>query len=112
LRRRFGLRHYDIVLCLAFRGWIHGGHTEEIILFGIELNRRLANLGGDSRESGFALRIGINAHIELVRAKRSVRQMDVNSRGVDRFTIRVSDGEFDGAWARGSVGNWDIVGLL
>jgi hypothetical protein len=66
------LVHHNIVLGLALGGGIHGGHANQIILFGVEFDRRLFYLGGDASKSRLALRVGINAHIEFVRAKRSI----------------------------------------
>lgn len=105
------LRHHNIVLGLALRGGIHGSKSYQIIFLGVELYWWLLYLGWDSGKFRFALRVRVNAHIELVRAKRSISQMDINPGRVDRLAVRIRDGEFYGAWAGSSVGYRDIVGL-
>jgi hypothetical protein len=112
LRRRFALRHHDIVLGLAFSSGIHGGYADKVVLFCVEFDGRLADFGRDSGESCFALSIGVNAHFELVRAKGTIRQMDINVGGAHRFAVSVSYREFDGAGAGRSIRDGNIVGLL
>ena len=47
----------------------------------------LRPFGRDAGELRFALRVGVNTHIQLVRAKCTVRQMDIDSRRVHRLAI-------------------------
>jgi hypothetical protein len=109
----FLLCHHNIVLCrLALRGGIHCGHADQVIFFGVELYWWLFYLGWDSGKFGFALCVGVDTHIELVRAKCTVRQMDVDSRRVHWLAVGVSHGEFDRARTGSSVGNGNVIRLL
>ena len=79
------LVHHNIMLGLALRRWIHCGKADEIIFLCIEFNWRLLHLGWNASELRLALRVGINTHIELVSAKRSIRQVNVDSRSIHRL---------------------------
>ena len=69
LRANYFFFHHNVMLGLAFGGGIHGSHTHKIIFLGVELYRRLLYLDRDSSKFRLALRVGVNAHIKLVRAK-------------------------------------------
>jgi hypothetical protein len=106
------LVHHNIVLRLTLCGRIHRGDAHEIVLFGVEFDRRPFYLGWDSGKFGFALGVGVNTHIELVRAKRPVCQMDINASGIDRLAVRVCYREFDGAGPGSSIRDGNVVRLL
>jgi len=106
------LVHHDVVFRLALGGGVHGGHADQVILAGVEFDWRIFHLGGNAGEFRFALSIGVDGHVQLVRSHESVGGVVLDLRGIDRFAVAGCHGEFYGAGARTGVGDRDFIRLL
>ena len=103
------LGQHNIVLCLALDHWVHGGHADQIAFFCAKFNGRLTHLDRQTGETSFALCVGINAQIKFVRASKSIGQMHVNARGIDRLAVSVRYIEIDRTGAGASVNHRNII---
>src|ERR1700748_2935003 len=95
--------------CLAFLLRIHGGYADKIIFFCVKFNGWIAHFHRDPDEFCFALRIGIDTHIELVCADKSPRHMNINKSRENRLAVSTAYVELNGAGTGSAVSDGCLV---
>ena len=111
---RFQLRQSDAVSGLAFRGRIVNNNTRELILRSVKLKRRLVHSGGKSGEPHLPIRVGASFEIELADSAKTIGDMNLNRRGVNRLPVGTSHSEFQRTGSGSAIhnGNFFVVRLF